>query len=114
MRVAAMPEATVCSLKPTNPLPTPSSTSQPRRSAPPIAKRIASITKGGIVSIATAIPRYVDPHTKYTVSSAAQMVSGEAGDVGLFEWSKVRAVYVREGQAATSDPDAGRQSRQAR
>src|SRR5438093_10382842 len=40
-------------------------------------KRAAPIRKTGIVRIASRIPRYVEPHTTYTTSSAAQIRAAE-------------------------------------
>src|SRR6266542_2811177 len=46
---------------------------QTYRSAPATRNRSAPIRKTGMVSIASRIPRYVDPQTTYTTRSAAQI-----------------------------------------
>ena len=87
MRIAAIPDGTVFSPKTTKPLPIPSSNpptmnesrtwrrvgqwrasgwrrrANARRIAPAIANRIVAIRNGGIVSIAIAMPKYVEPQT---------------------------------------------------
>ena len=81
MRIAAIPDGTVSSARPTKPLPIPRrsvptiaesrhsralgilnsrprrTTSQANRTPPAMAKRMASMRNGGIVSIAIAMPR---------------------------------------------------------
>lgn len=85
MRTAARPDGTVCSAQATPPLPpkrrsppitvadrqwtrigggTPRSRAQAYRAEPAMAKRMPAMRKGGIVSIAIRIARYVDPQIR--------------------------------------------------
>src|ERR1041385_4003053 len=137
MRIAAIPDGTVFSPNTTNPLPTPSRSpptiaesrtwrlvgqwrasgcrmrSHPTRRSPASANRIAAIRNGGIVLIAIAIPKYVDPQMTYTMprlsqsarprarfgAGAAGAANGPATGVvlGIVCWSK-EAMLAHEGK----------------
>src|SRR5262245_8552567 len=53
----------------------------PTRTLRATRRRVAAIRNGGRVSIATRMARYVDPQTRYTVPSAAQVRADSAVDV---------------------------------
>ena len=54
-------------------LPRSRASDQTSRTPPAMVKRIAAMRNGGIVSTATAMPRYVEPHTMYRTSMPSQI-----------------------------------------
>src|SRR5512140_362891 len=53
------------------------------RTADATRKRVPSAVRGGIDSMATAMARYVDPQTTYTIHIADQTASDDAGWIPL-------------------------------
>jgi hypothetical protein len=59
---------------------------------------MAAIRNGGIVSIAIAMPRYVDPQTRYRTQIPAQIAAPDGRTlasgfvVGIVGWSKMVGV----------------------